>query len=59
MIVVGTHDRGAMYKLLMGGVSEEIIHKSRYPVLVIPTHKFIWPANGISSIISMCYAIAR
>jgi len=39
MIVVGTHGRGAMYQLLVGSVSEGIIHKSRYPVLVIPTHK--------------------
>jgi nucleotide-binding universal stress UspA family protein len=39
MIVVGSHGRGAMYQLLVGSVSEGIIHKSRYPVLVIPTHK--------------------
>ena len=39
VIVVGTHGRGAIHQLLMGSVSEEIIHKSRYPVLVIPTHK--------------------
>ena len=39
MIVVGTHGRGAMYQLLMGSVSEGILHKSPYPVLVIPTHK--------------------
>mgnify|MGYP001817170060 CR=1 FL=1 len=39
MIVVGTHGRGAMYQLIMGSVSEGILHKSRYPVLVIPTHK--------------------
>lgn len=39
MIVVGTHGRGAMYQLLMGSVSEGVLHKSRYPVLVIPTHK--------------------
>ena len=39
MIVVGTHGRGAMYQLLMGSVSEGILHKARYPVLVIPTHK--------------------
>ena len=38
MIVVGTHGRGAMYQLLLGSVSERIIHKSRCPVLVIPTH---------------------
>ncbi len=39
MIVVGTHGRGAMYQLLVGSVSEGVLHKSRYPVLVIPTHK--------------------
>ena len=41
MIVVGTHGQGAMYHLLVGSVSERILHKSRYPVLVIPTHKHI------------------
>ena len=39
MIVVGSHGRGAMYQLLMGSVSEAVLHKSRFPVLVIPTHK--------------------
>ncbi|MGB5304653.1 MAG: universal stress protein [Gammaproteobacteria bacterium] len=39
MIVVGTHGRGAMYQLLVGSVSEGVLHKSRHPILVIPTHK--------------------
>ena len=39
MIVVGSHGRGAMYQLLMGSVSEAVLHKSRLPVLVVPTHK--------------------
>ncbi len=39
MIVVGSHGRGAMYQLLVGSVSEGVLHKSRRPVLVIPTHK--------------------
>jgi nucleotide-binding universal stress UspA family protein len=39
MIVVGSHGRGAMYQLLVGSVSEEVLHKSEWPVLVIPTHK--------------------
>jgi len=39
MIVVGSHGRGAMYQLIVGSVSEAILHKSRYPVLVVPTHK--------------------
>jgi len=39
MIVVGSHGRGAMFQLLVGSVSEGVLHKSRFPVLVIPTHK--------------------
>ncbi len=39
LIVVGSHGRGAMYQLLVGSVSEGILHKSTLPVLVIPTHK--------------------
>ena len=39
MIVVGSHGRGAMYQLVMGSVSEAVLHKSRFPVLVVPTHK--------------------
>jgi len=38
MIVVGSHGRGAMYQLLVGSVSKGILHKSRCPVLVVPTH---------------------
>lgn len=39
MIVVGAHGKGAMHELLVGSVSREILHKSSYPVLVIPTRK--------------------
>ena len=39
MIVVGSHGRGAMYQLLVGSISEGVLHKSRFPVLVVPTHK--------------------
>lgn len=39
MIVVGSHGRGAMYQLLVGSVSEEVLHKSEIPILVIPTHE--------------------
>lgn len=39
IIVVGSHGRGAMYQLLVGSVSEGVLHKSRLPVLVVPTHK--------------------
>lgn len=39
MIVVGSHGRGAMHHLLMGSVSEGVIHKAECPVMVVPTHK--------------------
>ena len=39
MIVVGSHGHGAMYQLLVGSVSEGVLHKSECPVLVVPTHK--------------------
>lgn len=39
MIVVGSHGRGAMYQLLVGSVSKGVLHKSKLPVLVIPTHQ--------------------
>ena len=39
MIVVGSHGRGEMYKLLIGSVSEGILRKSKCPVLIVPTHE--------------------
>ena len=39
MIVVGSHGRGAMYQLLVGSVSEGVLHKAECPVLVVPTHE--------------------
>ena len=38
MVVVGSHGYGAMFELLMGSVTKEVLRKSSYPVLVIPTH---------------------
>jgi len=39
LIVVGSHGRGAMYQLLVGSISEGVLHRSSKPVLVIPTHE--------------------
>jgi len=39
IIVIGSHGRGAVYKLLVGSVSGGILKKARCPVLVIPTHE--------------------
>jgi nucleotide-binding universal stress UspA family protein len=39
MIVVGSHGWGAVHQLLMGSVSEGVLHKAKCPVLFVPTHK--------------------
>ena len=39
LIVVGSHGHGAMYQLLVGSISEGVLHGSSRPVLVIPTHE--------------------
>ena len=39
MIVVGSHGRGAMYKLLVGSVSEGILHGAECPILIVPTYE--------------------
>ncbi len=38
LIVVGSHGHGAVYHLMVGSVSEGVLHRSTCPVLVIPTH---------------------
>ena len=38
-IVMGTHGRGAVGRLLLGSVSEGIVRQSRIPVTVIPAHE--------------------
>ncbi len=38
MIVIGSHGHGSVYRLLVGSVSEDVLYRSPFPVLVIPTH---------------------
>jgi nucleotide-binding universal stress UspA family protein len=37
LIVVGSHGRGALYRALLGSVSEGVLRKAPCPVLVIPS----------------------
>ena len=38
LIVVGSHGHGAVYHLMVGSVSQGVLHQSTCPVLVVPTH---------------------
>ncbi len=38
LIVIGTHGKGAVKRLLVGSTSEGLLHKASLPVLVVPTH---------------------
>lgn len=37
MIVLGTHKHGRFYNLLMGTTHDQIINKSKIPVLIVPS----------------------
>ncbi len=39
LIVVGSHGHGAVYHLVVGSVSEGVLHRTSCPVIVIPTHE--------------------
>ena len=39
MIVMGSHSRRWLEKILMGNVTEKVLHHSKIPILIIPTKK--------------------
>jgi nucleotide-binding universal stress UspA family protein len=39
MIVLGSHGHGAVHQLLVGSVSEGVLHRATCPVLVVPAQK--------------------
>jgi len=39
MIVIGSHGKGAIKRLLVGSTSEGVLRKSSIPILVVPTHE--------------------
>jgi nucleotide-binding universal stress UspA family protein len=36
LVVMGTHGHGAMYNLLVGGVTKGVLKRSTRPVLLVP-----------------------
>jgi|SRR5579864_2780400 len=45
LIVIGTHGRGAVARLVMGSVAERVVRTASCPVLTVhhPEHKFVLP----------------
>lgn len=40
IIVMGSHGRGGLDKLIMGSVAEKVLHHSSVPLFIIPTKEF-------------------
>lgn len=38
MVILGSQEKGAVHRVLLGSTSEDIFHKSPVPVLIVPTH---------------------
>jgi nucleotide-binding universal stress UspA family protein len=39
IIVVGSHSRSALEKIIMGSVTEKLLHDSNIPLFIVPTRK--------------------
>ena len=39
IIVIGTHSRRWLEEILMGSVTENVLHHSKIPLFIVPTHK--------------------
>lgn len=38
IIIVGSHGKKTIHKMLVGSISEGVLHKADRPVLIVPTH---------------------
>ena len=38
LVVLGSHGHGAVYRALLGSVSEGVLHRSKIPVMIVPAH---------------------
>lgn len=48
LVIMGSHGHGALYDLVIGSVSEEVIRRSSVPVLIVPTRsRSIRPGNSV------------
>ena len=52
LIVMGTHGRHGLDRLLLGSVTEKVLRKARCPVLAVrqPTHEFVTPEDRVEPV---------
>jgi nucleotide-binding universal stress UspA family protein len=48
LLIVGSRGLGGVGRILLGSVSEGIVHHARRPVLVVPSGQDAWPAGAQS-----------
>ena len=48
LIVMGTHGRSGLEHMLLGSITEKVLHKAQCPVLVVPPHAA--PADRVSPV---------
>ena len=46
LIVMGTHGRSGFNRMLFGSVTEHVLHRSPCPVLTVPPHSAVAPADA-------------
>ena len=47
LVVMGTHERGALERVLAGSVTERVLHTTRHPVLTVPPRAAHAPSGPI------------
>src|SRR3546814_1396699 len=57
LIVLGTHGRSGLDHLLMGSVAEQVVRKSRWPVLVVPKPRSEEHTSELQSLMRTSYAV--
>ena len=48
IIVIGSHSRRWLEEILMGSVTEKVLHHTLTPLLIVPTKKAINSSSGIN-----------
>ena len=39
LLIIGSHGHGKLYQLVMGSISEEVLHSAKCPMLIVPSRE--------------------